>query len=86
MPKHKTLTKAQESRYRRLIEKECDAMHRVFEHAPHPHARWSECYAAAPADVKAVHSATERVCRAFEDEMIAQGRGYIDDDGRFRPY
>lgn len=81
----KRMTKAQEVKHRRLIEKERDAMLRVCEHAPRAHARWSECCAAAHANLLFAHRATEQVRRAFENEMVAQGRGYIDGDGRFRP-
>lgn len=82
----KRMTKAQEAKYAKLKEAERAAMWRIFGYAPHRHARWNECYAVAPADVRAAHDAAAQALRDFERDMVAQGRGYFSERGYFYSY
>ena len=81
----KTLTKAQRNRLHDLRMMVFATRDTVYRAAPRDDVPLSECLALCPSAVKARYADALGALAQFEQEMVAQGRGY-QAHGLFFPY
>lgn len=82
--KFKTPTGAQRRRLTRLRAARGAAMDAVY--AGTTALPFNDCYLRSPAHVRRAYDAACAAVDAFERELAAEGRGWVDGRGHFNPY